>query len=219
MTTPSLTVLLPEDHPEAWADELLEQLKPALALLADRCCVAAPILAVKRNGDHFVLLSGENRYALPPEPSPARLTSSLCDVLNDHLWETIHAPAFSARGGSKPYGFWIRHAADRGLTFVLALGVRWSPIPTLQELEWALLLRAGCFIDPALVLALCTDQKHIGRRLAVRAMQGDTPVRIAERLIHQHRRFAACLIHQPPIPSPIDIALTIEEELGLRTQA
>lgn len=293
MTTPSLTVLLPEDHPEAWADELLEQLRPALARLADRCCVDPPILAVKRNGDHFVLLTGESRYDLPLEPSPALLADSFSYFLNDHLWETIHAPAFFARGGSMPNSFWIRHGADRGLTFeelsalaalgsddnrlawhladrpaprpllhnrpnvlstltaselrrgvaervarwsglpipipaaptthlsvsgeeeVLALGVRWSPIHTVEELERALLLRAGCFIDPALVLALCTDQRHIGRRLAVRAMQGDTPVRIAERLITQHQRFAACLIHQPPIPSPIDIALTIEEELGL----
>lgn len=82
---------------------------------------------------------------------------------------------------------------------VLAIGSRWIPLQAtatidpgtaVEALKTNLLQVAGSCVDPSLVLALCTDPERVGRRLAVRAMAGHLPVRLAERLIEEHQRQA-----------------------------
>ncbi len=281
MREAAVTVQLPGNLGGDWQDQFVEELRPQVASLASRSGLDCGLPPVVSQGTETSVLLGGRRYPLPGGGSPSRLASSVSSFINEHLWEAWYAPTLVASGLADQESFWLRHAADRGLSYgdlaslagsrqrredhvawnlaaqhpprldilrgpgeasqeaakkiseiandcakaaakytglpipipaetgtelcvpgggvVLAIGKRWIPIdnpddsdglqlPYASQLEGQLARLAACFIDPGLVLALCTDPQWIVRRLAVRAIADDNPVRIAERLIQMHRK-------------------------------
>lgn len=294
MTPDSLTVVLPESYSADWIDDFRQHLQTQLALLADRWSLQPPILKLRTEGLKPTVVVKDTVFVLNDQPSPLILATCVCYKLNEHPWETLHAPALAACGRRHPDSFWLRQAASRGLTFpeltaladvgfdeeriawrladrhppqltirtnpgiaspftkeeirpqaataanqtglpipipseptddlsvpkghvVLAIGIRWLPLQTAdthdssqatEALKTNLLQVAGCCVDPGLVLALCTDPERVGKRLAVRAMAGHTPVRIAERLFEEHQRL---IQEQRRQMRPIDLYTVFSE--------
>jgi hypothetical protein len=285
MTRPAVVLRLPARRAGAWADTLLDGLAPAAARIADRLRLPAPTLVVLRPHDDPALVVGTARFPLPDHDQPVRLAAAFEVALEHHAFAAWLAPALAARGLATG-GFWLPHAATRGLDldalvslaegnpgeeaiawrlaerFPPALGLlvspdapqqgtdppaireaaqraaAWSgipiPVPALlppdagveagatmlalgtmrarmasaAALDGMLLMLAGAVVDPALVVALCTDEARLPRRLAARALAGDGAVRLAEAMVREHtaQRW------------PIDLASLAEETAGLAAQ-
>lgn len=99
--------------------------------------------------------------------------------------------------------------AVSGSGLALEIGIRRVAFSEAEMLDWILFSSASSFVDPGLVVALCTDEQRIPRRLAVRALAGvERPVRIAERIIAEHVGRAW----------PVDLVAILEEVTGLAAQ-
>lgn len=263
MTRPSVTLGLPAWRSGAWVDELLDAFAPAAARIAARLGLPGPTLVVLRAESDPALVIGPVRLPLPDHDRPVRLAAALEVMLEHQAFAAWLAPALAARGLA-PSGFWLPHAAARGLGLealaslaegnpgeaaiawrlaerfppelgllvspeapqhgtdvealrgaaqraaawsgipipvpvlrpadpgveagatLLALGARRARMASAATLDETLLLLAGDVVDPALVLALGTDDQRLPRRLAVRALAGDGAVLLAEAIVREH---------------------------------
>ena len=114
MTRPAVTLALPRRRGGAWTDALLDALAPAAARIADRLGLAAPTLVVLRDDGDPALILGTGRLPLPDHDRPLRLAAAVEVILEQHASEAWLLGAIAARG-LPAEGFWLAHAASRGL--------------------------------------------------------------------------------------------------------
>jgi hypothetical protein len=114
MTRPAVTLALPGRRDGAWTDTLLDALAPAAARIADRLGLPAPTLVVLRTDDDPALILGTGRLPLPDLDRPLRLAAAFEVMLEQQASQAWLLEAIAARG-LPAQGFWLAHAASRGL--------------------------------------------------------------------------------------------------------
>lgn len=109
----TLSLALPAEAPEAWADAAAERFRLRLSRLAHDLGVSAPPLSVVRARTAPAVSFGGTPLGPPRGPAGAMAEQVLAALPGVLAWPALLAPALAAQGFAETW--WLRHAARRGL--------------------------------------------------------------------------------------------------------